>query len=159
MSSRHDWCSWTQYSDIHSRCLHNFEHFILNDLLMADMTPAGVAWGGELFCQGGIEIHVHKLQDVRYDRDWAEVRTHSYSYHVLQRRGSATVSLFRYDNIHVHAGHPDAHHRHRFDKRGGEIEPAKHVGEANWPTLGEVLQEANEWWLRWCGEQRDAECE
>jgi hypothetical protein len=42
----------------------------------------------------------------------------------------------------VHPRHSDPHHRHRYDRAGRELTPAEHIGEENWPTLGDVIHEA-----------------
>lgn len=93
-------------------------------------------------------IHVAKSQDVRLLGGRYQVRTREYSYHVLRRVGSRTISLFRYDNVHAHPGHPDAHHRHSFDAEGNEMGRSEHVGERGWPTLSEVIEEVHQWWAK-----------
>jgi len=121
-----------------------YEHFIEQDKLSATATETLVTWCGELYCQGGIEIHISKTQAVDHRGGQLMVETTEYSYHVLRRTGTTTTNLLRYDNVHVQPNHPDAHHRHRFDEGGNEIEPPQHVSEEGWPTLGEVLQEVYE---------------
>lgn len=150
MSARHDWNSWDHYQAIHLRRINDYlDHFILSDRLRITQTRTVVRWDGVLYCVDGLEIHVTKLQDadLRAGRLW--VRTRKYSYHVLQRVGRQVVNLFRYDNVHQQPGHPDAHHRHRFDAYGREIEPPEHIGETGWPTLGDILDEAHRWWVTW----------
>jgi hypothetical protein len=97
-------------------------------------------WEGVLFCAQGIEIHVHKLQDVKVENGSHIVRTTEYSYQVLRRDDEDTVlQLFRYDNAHAHAGDPTPHHKHTFRPNGEEV--ITHVGE-DWPTLAQVIEEA-----------------
>ncbi len=115
--------------------------------MVPDVTGAAVEWKGTLFCSGGIEIHVRKLQEVEQSRRRIRVRTRLYSYHVIVREGDAARSLFRYDNVHQHPGHRDAHHRHSHDDTGRELHPAIYVGEDGWPTLADVLEEAERWYL------------
>lgn len=90
-----------------------------------------------------------KEQEVRSRGGRVEVRTVEYSYHALRRAGEEAISLFRYDNVHPKAGHPDRHHRHSYDERGLEREPPLPIGAARWPTLGEVIKELYEWWYAW----------
>jgi hypothetical protein len=148
MSDRHDWNSWDNYYSIHQHCLADFEHFILDDQVTATPTATLVTWGGVLYCSGGIEIHISKSQQVEaHQSGRTMVRTVEYSYNVLRREAGHAVNLFRYDNVHTQPKHADPHHRHRFDAHGAEIEPPEHMGVARWPTLGEVIREAHEWYL------------
>lgn len=80
---------------------------------------------------------------MRSGRRWVE--TLDYSYQVLRRVDGEAVSLFRYDNS-AHHEQADPHHRHRYDANGREILPVEHVGADGWPTLGEVIEEAFEFW-------------
>jgi hypothetical protein len=139
MSRRHGPNSWDNYEAVHQSYMKRFEHFIVEDGLQAIPTPTLVRWEGELYCLGGIEVHVTKIQRVTGRAGQMMVETTQYSYHVLRRTGTGTTNLLRYDNVHVQPDHPDAHHRHRYDADGNEIEPPMHVGEEGWPTLGDVL--------------------
>ena len=154
MRNRHGWNSWDDYLAVHTRRLRDFEHFVLSDRLGYTTTKTQVFWSGILYCQDGIEINVAKHQDVEHQSGRPAVRTWEYSYHVLRRVGPETFSLFRYDNIHLHRGHADRHHRHRYDDLGGEIEPPVCVEEPGWPTLSEVIAEAEAWWLTWAEQRR-----
>ncbi|MBI2320945.1 MAG: hypothetical protein HYU88_02325 [Chloroflexi bacterium] len=118
-------------------------HFVLDDQLVYTIAARGVLWQGVVYCADGIEIHVSRFQEVRHQRGRLMVRTKAYSYHVLQRVGSVTRSLVRYDNIHEHPGHRDAHQRHEYDAAGNEV--IAHVGAAGWPTLGDVIDETYAW--------------
>lgn len=144
-SSRHGWNSWDNYLNVHQHQLRDFEHFISSNQLSYTVTDTLVSWQGELHCAGGIEIHVRKTQEVEpRGGGWPMVKTFEYSYQVMRRQAGQAISIFRYDNVHVQPGHPDAHHKHCFDEHGTEIEPPVHVGEAGWPTLAEVVREAYE---------------
>lgn len=44
--------------------------------------------------------------------------------------------------------HPDPQHRHQYDDEGHERLPPDYVGADGWPTLGDVIVEAFEWWQR-----------
>lgn len=76
------------------------------------------------------------------------VETLFYKYEVIQRRAGRIIQVVRYDNVQAQRGHPDAHHRHVFDPDGSEIEPPEHLGSQRWPNLGQVLDEAHEYWCR-----------
>lgn len=104
---------------------------------------------GKIRCVGGLVVTVRKLLEIVGSVSEADalaenapVQTFSYSYNVSIEGGH---SVFRYDNAHPHPGHPDAHHRHEFDKAGSAL-PLQWVGEARWPTLGQVIAEARSWY-------------
>lgn len=148
MKDRHGWNSWDGYLAVHQKRLADFHgHFLLEDRLTFTRTRDTVFWSGELLCADGIEIHVTKRQTVRERRGRTEVQTTDYSYQVLRRTGSSVRPLFRYDNA-AHHDHPDAHHRHRYDEAGVEIDPPEHVGRSGWPTMGDVIDEAHDLWQR-----------
>ena len=158
MAAKHDWNSWDHYQDSHLRRIQDYaDYFILRDALVATMARAEVRWWGVLYCVDGLEIRVTEGQEVRYRSGQPQVQTVEYRYHVLRREDGKTINLFRYDNIHQQPGHPDSHHKHRFDAQGTETEPPTHVGADGWPTLGDVIEEAYEWWLRWRGGQQGRE--
>ena len=148
MSGRHGANSWDSYLAAHNRRLADFaDHFIERDTLAIETTSIMVAWLGVLYCRDGIEVVVAKQQRtwMRSGRRWVE--TVEYSYHVMIRAGDSIRGLFRYDNAHPHPGHADPHHRHEF-AGDGSVESVRWVGEAGWPTLGDVIEEAYEWWRR-----------
>ena len=96
-------------------------------------------------CLAEIEIHVNKSFAVRATGPRRQIRTWRYSYHVLRRVQGRPVNLFRYDNVHTHVGHPDHHHKHTYGDDG--LDDVLHVGFANWPSLGKVIQEACDIWI------------
>jgi len=148
MSGRHAPNSWDSYLAAHNGRLADFaDHFLERDTLEINTTSTTVVWSGVLYCRGGIEIKVARQQRtwMRSGRRWVE--TIEYSYHVMTKAEDGVHGLFRYDNAHPHPGHPDAHHRHDFGV-DGEHEVIRWVGEASWPTLGDVIEEAYEWWGR-----------
>jgi hypothetical protein len=141
--------SWESYLSAHRGKLRDFEdHFILDNRLTFDLLPEGVWWGGTLVCQDGIEVHVERYQRSFFRKGSRWVETLFYKYEVIQRRAGRIIQVVRYDNVHAQRGHPDAHHRHVFDPDGGEIEPPEHLGSQRWPNLGQVLDEAHEYWCR-----------
>jgi len=132
----------------HASNLERFPHFILEDRLEVLISSRLVVWAGRLYCQDGIEICIDKNQDVRAPRGRPEVRTREYSYHVLSRSAEGRiVPVLRYDNAHPHLelGHPDEHHKHTWGS-AGEV-TITHVGVANWPTLGDVIEEVERGWI------------
>ena len=148
MSGRHAPNSWDSYLAAHNGRLADFaDHFLERDTLAIKTSAFTVAWSGVLLCRDGIEIQVARQQRtwMRSGRRWVE--TIEYSYHVMVRAGGAVRSVFRYDNAHPHPGHADAHHRHAYDDSGNN-DAVSWVGEAGWPTLGDVIEEAYEWWSR-----------
>ena len=101
---------------------------------------------GHLGCSGGIVVGVEKYLQVSGELDGSPlVQTSQYSYNVWLQGG---YNLLRYDNSHVHPGHPDKHHKHEFDWRtGAELSHSPIcIGAAAWPTLGEVLHETRDWY-------------
>ncbi len=98
---------------------------------------------GEIACLGNIIVTVEKyLRVLGGDGDNAMVQTFQYSYNVSVRNEG---NIFRYDNSHDRPGHPDRHHKHEFDEEGEQI---SWIGYQSWRTLGQVLQETQEWyWL------------
>jgi Family of unknown function (DUF6516) len=149
MTGRHGWNSWDQYESTHARHMRHFDGFVIEDNLSVEPGRTLVVWGGQLRCVDGFELAVTKRQEVRLDRGRPSVRTVRYSYQGLRRLGGKTIELFRYDNYHVHPGHPDAHHKHSCDAAGNEIYPPDHVGENGSPTLSDALEELRSHWLDW----------
>ncbi len=91
-----------------------------------------------------VAVTVDKVLRAVADADSPDpmVQTHLYSYNVsVSGRGSA----FRYDNAHRHPGHSDPNHRHEFDWKTGAAVAVRWIGR-DWPTLGEVIQEARTWY-------------
>ncbi len=146
---RHGWISWDQYQNVHQHYMALFNGFVVNDGLVPAFAETEVSWDGRILCADGFSLAVLKFQEVnfRHGRPW--VRTVLYSYQGLQRLGNVTRKLFRYDNFHPHPGHSDAHHKHRSDAAGIEIDPPDHVGAASWPTLSDALEELRQTWLLW----------
>jgi hypothetical protein len=101
---------------------------------------------GRLRCKHGLFIDVLKYLDVRQSSTRILVRTNRYRYHAGVE-GSTARPIFRYDNTDAKPGHPDAHHKHRFDpKTWREIEPPLWIGEERWPHLSDVVEELQVWW-------------
>lgn len=143
---RHGWNSLDSYLNIHSAHMRAAEYFIEANGLA--IQPAGrglIRIEGAIRCQHALRIYVNKLLEID---DRHRVRTISYNYHACWG-DDGTRPIFRYDNAHeyVREGHPDAHHKHRFNHvTWTEIEPPLHVGHDRWPTLGDVIDELATWW-------------
>ena len=122
-------------------------HFVWEDALGYAMTHGRVRWTGALLLADGLELAVKKTQAMRLGAAGLEVRTERYAYQLLRpAAGEGRRGVFRYDNFHDHPNHPDAHHCHRYQDDGTQIEPPEYIGAAGWPTLGDVLDEAFRWW-------------
>lgn len=144
----HDWNRIERYLTIHHRHLDDRRGgFIVDeeDNLAYDAVGDGLKIIGRIHCAHGLFVDVNKTLAINEDR---KVRTIQYSYHAGVI-GPEDRSIFRYDNAHIYhrEGHPDAHHCHRFNPRTWqEIEPEEWVGHDRWPTLGDVLDELEDWW-------------
>jgi hypothetical protein len=143
---RHRWNGLDGYLLIHDKRIADFDHFIVDNGLRHTVTPTVVTWDGIIRFQGGIEVKVEREQAARTNHGRLQVRTETYSYHAYRRVGRRTTNIIRYDNAHPYAGHPDAHHRHRYEPDGTEG-PVEHVGHDDWPTLGDVIQELYDLWV------------
>ncbi len=132
---------------VHETIMDQFRRsdFVSDDTLrLDDFSAAGTyVMQGEIACQGKIVVTVHKILDIVTSGDVPEVRTSRYSYNV---RVLGQHNVFRYDNCHVHAGHPDAHHKDVFHFQTGNKVETVWIGESRWPTLKEVIEEARVWW-------------
>jgi hypothetical protein len=127
--------------------------FVGDDTLRWLVWPQFLVMVGDIACLGDLVISVEKYLtvvtedatpgDVLRDGD-IQVQTLVYSYNASVR-GRGTV--FRYDNNHRWKGHADNHHVHRCDWRKDEATGVvQWVGEARWPTLGEVVVELESWY-------------
>lgn len=127
--------------------------FVRDDTLTWEHSSGSARLYGEIACQGAIVIAVEKLLaaiEPAGDDD-VTVQTVRYSYNVSVR-GHDTI--FRYDNLHCHPGHADAHHKHAFNWRQGREREGSPtwIGVSGWPTLGDVIEEAWNWYC----EHRDS---
>jgi hypothetical protein len=119
--------------------------FVDGDTLVIEVGPHTITMEGEIACLGGIVINVLKtLEVLRGEGQDAMVQTVTYSYNVSIRR---QFNIFRYDNLHPTKGHPDPHHKNLYDWQTGEQLPEspKWVGIEQWPSLTDVILEAQQW--------------
>lgn len=139
------------YLSIHHTVLQKFYNngFVGSDDIRIDRRLLGVLMGGCIFCRGGIRITVEKLLQFCDEATYPGcVATSWYAYNVSLE---STGNIFRYDNQDQEpwrSGHGDIHHCHRFDWRTGEEISGSPfwVGVHRWPTLGEVIEEAQSWY-------------
>lgn len=135
-----------RFSTIHSATLREFDHLIEQDTISIRSDTDEVVVAGRLSCLGGVYLDVAIALTVDA-RERVEILRYTYHAGISDPRGRP---IFRYDNAHTYAreGHPDPHHKHRFDLvTGDEIEPPEWIGEANRPTLHSVLTELEKWCL------------
>lgn len=101
---------------------------------------------GDLFCKGGLVIHVDKTLEVD---DRRRVRGRLYRYQA-QFVTPPVREIFRYDNAHVYSkeGHPDAYHKHVFSPFTWKQIDVAHIGRQDWPTLQDVIDELFDWWQK-----------
>ena len=142
-----------RYREIHETIINQFKanNFIGDETLKFTPSIPSIKLSGEIGCCGNIVISVDKLIDVISGSGVnAVVQTRCYAYNVFIRN---RFNLFRYDNqddyfSSLFAEHKDIHHKHLFDWETGEelSDSPIWVGEDSWPTLGEVIQEAEEWY-------------
>ncbi len=123
------------------------EGFLIEDgLVQGWQNREFVILEGRLRCKHGLFVDVLKYLEVRRSPTRISVRTDRYRYHA-GIEGPAARPIFRYDNSDTKSGHPDAHHKHRFDPTTWqEIEPPLWIGEENWPHLSDVIVELRDWW-------------
>lgn len=152
---RHQPISYYEYKKIHNSYIDQLkkEQFIDNDTLVFDETKkerSVILLCGKLSCLGGIIITVNKVLKVEKPGYFKKlekclVHTISYSDNVsITQHGN----IFRYEEQHRdhRENHPDKHHKHKFDvNTTNEIE-VEWIGDQNWPTLGDVIQEAQNWY-------------
>jgi hypothetical protein len=121
--------------------------FVQSDTLSMKRYGKYIRVQGEIACAGRLVVTVNKLLELT-DSQSDTVQTLQYSYHLAVR---GQHSVFRYDNAHpefLFSGHRDEHHKHLFDWKTGDPLPSspEWIGAARWPTLGEVLDEARQWY-------------
>lgn len=142
---RHGWNALPKYLQIHERRLDDFRgDFVLDDNLVGTFVGRDhYRIVGRIACRHGLFIDVDKTLEINRR---GQARTVRYDYHagIVGPEGKA---VFRYDNAHGCSGHPDHHHRHRFDvQTWGQIEPPEWVGHGAWPYLSDVIEELRNRW-------------
>ena len=134
------------YLQIHARQMQGFEDegFLEHDgMEFRDRRADRIDIKGRIRFQGGLFLDVAEVLAVRITRGRKHVRVVRYKYHAGIESPQAR-SIFRYDNSHsyVREGHPDPHHRHRFDYRTwNELTPPEWIGEDRCPHMSDVIEE------------------
>ena len=144
-ADRHGWNALDHYIGIHDAHLNRFDHFIeTNGVTFTVAGPDSIRIAGRFSSVGGVYLDVSKILEINTRN---QVRTLKYSNHAGITM-PVLRSIFRYDNAHRYdrAGHADEHHKHVFDSSGQEAANPTWIGRDQWPTLGEVLEELEEWW-------------
>jgi hypothetical protein len=123
--------------------------FVLADGLTIDQGARLYLMSGRVDCAGGISVDVRKvLRVVSGAGATAMVQTADYTYHVVV---GGLGNLFRYCSPHDDADHPEHkpfHHKHVYDLLHGDVVGTiETIADDEWPTLGEVLEEARDWHL------------
>ncbi len=119
------------------------------DGLTIDQTVPGVLFmDGRIGCAHGMSVGVKKtLKILSGEGPTAVVQTTKYTYHVMI---DDRWNVFRYCAPHddlAHPHHKPFHHKHIYDPLCGDLrEVASHESET-WPTLGEVIDEACQWYF------------
>ncbi len=146
-----------RYWAIHETVMQTFRDrgFVLEDDLQLDANGDGrFLITGRIICEGGLYITVTKvLRILSGDGPTSEVQTEAYSYNAVL---GGVDNVFRYDSPHIsqqdQQGHerPDhhqIHHKHTYDVLGDKSQlPIAEVSAADWPTLGEVIEELADWY-------------
>lgn len=146
-ADRQGWHRLQSYLNVHYGHLERFANYfvVADELEAAFISRDRFAIRGRVRCDHALFVDVDKVLAYRSD---GRVRTIRYSYHA-GFEGPVDRPIFRYDNDHRYSreGHPDEHHKHRFDPvTWQEIEPPEWVGRDRWPHLSDVLEELWEWW-------------
>ena len=147
MAGKHGPNRLSNYVDVHETVM---EHLLRGGLVISDnlvFTPLRdtILIEGHVDCLGGIKVDVHKaLRILVGEGPDALVQTVRYSYNVsIEGRGN----VFRYDS--PHETHNKKHHVHRYDVMNrdvvGTVAFTEH--ESDIPTLGDVIEEAVEWYF------------
>ena len=161
IGTKHKTIRFSRYQQIHSTVIEQYKARDFIDSETLEFRPAayGIMLQGEIGCLGNLVIGVEKFLDVSEPSKGAMVQTRWYSYNVFVRN---RYNVFRYDNQdddYLRQGHQDEHHKHIFDWRTGEESPDSPiwVGFNGWLTLGEVIQEVEDWYWQHRNELPDCD--
>jgi hypothetical protein len=159
-NNRHGANFYSSYIEIHETVMQQFRDisFVSTDTLQFISLSPAYYLEGKIYCLGQIVITVDKGFGIEslLSHDDPIIRTKWYSYNVsIQGIGN----IFRYDNQdkdYFRPGHRDEHHKHTFMCLNSEsniiqatcedVNSPIWVGHQNWPTLGDVIQEAHDWY-------------
>lgn len=109
--------------------------------------PDAIVLAGTIQCEGGIRVEVSERLRVLRESTW------------LRRKNNPLVELTAYENNAVllnrgtifrynspHEDHNQLHHVHRVDVLGTGEKTISPLGEADVPTLRQLVNEAQEWY-------------
>jgi hypothetical protein len=133
----------SNYFNVHEQVMRGLvdRGFVLDDGVA--VTPLGngtLLMEGTITCLGNIEVTVEKiLQVTKQPKGEPVVQTIDYHYNARVR---GVGNVLRYD--YPHPDHNRFHHVHRYDVFNGDEDGS--VEACEWPTLGQVLDELEEWY-------------
>ncbi len=141
----------TTYFETHARCMDKLKAsgvVVFDGLELIQLDDGRLQMEGVVHCRGNLILSVYKVLRLERSGEILTVQTVRYSYN-LSLAGQGNI--FRYDNAHIHPGHSSEHHLHRFNPPDKEIIGSPfEIGE-DWPTLTEVIQEADQYfWENIC---------
>lgn len=150
-TGKHGPCKLSSYLRTHNTILNGFvtRGFCRDHVAHFTPIPPDMFWFvGWIACKGSILITFEKKL-LAVDEREAELRvqTEMYAYNASIQGGH---NILRYDNQHperLYPGHNDPHHKHLFDwTTDANLSGSPFwIGESNWPTLGEVVGELEQW--------------
>lgn len=155
--SKHGWNRLRNYAETHRTVLDQYvrDGFVHpSETLPIDLDPPPTM-EGKLECVGKIVIEVNKGFELRSGPGGElDIRTVRYRYHV---RVAGVGNVFRYCSAHdeldpgvvpEEGNHHPYHHKHTFDFFAGDARGkiTLLLSEDEWPTLGEVIDEARAWY-------------
>jgi len=132
--------------------------FVSSDTLKFISLSPAYYLEGKIYCAGQIVVTVDKGFGIEslVSYDDPMIKTRWYSYNVSMQ---GIGNIFRYDNQdkdYLRPGHQDDHHKHTFtclksdfsiiQSTCEDIDSLIWIGFQNWPTLGDVIQEAHDWY-------------
>ena len=133
----------SNYLETHETILRRFvdSGFVTHNTLVTTIGATEVRIEGTLECAGDIRLDVEKTLAVLEGEGLnALVQTVFYRYNASLPIGN----ILRCDS--PHADHNQFHHVHRFDVFEGDVFGT--ISEGEWPTLGEAIQELQDWYYR-----------
>lgn len=141
--AKHSPTRYNTYFETHARCMEQLKAsgVVLYDGL--ELEPFGSGFlkiSGIINCRGNLVLTVDKILKLQQNEGVIVVQTYKYAYN-LSLAGQGNI--FRYDNAHKHPGHQIEHHLHRFEPPGREVVGSPFETGEDWPTLTEVLREAD----------------
>jgi len=150
-TNRHRPNRFKSYRETHETVMMQFmdQNFVNAETLEFMPYPDGFNLKGEISCLGQIVIDVDKFLDIlNGEGDNATVQTRWYSYNVLVRNCGNVLRYDNQDENYLRSGHQDEHHKHLFDweTRIEQQDSPFWIGQNCFPTLGDVLQEVQEWY-------------